>query len=102
MQPPAFSTTLPSRTFAMPRNNMLTIERLEAAADADGSDVQDILVALRAAEGDLWRELVRALQTIRFGSITLTLHEGRIVEIHKTERIRRNGKKENSANASHE
>lgn len=85
----------------MPRNNMLTIERREAAADANASDVQEILEALRAREGELLRELVRALRTIRYGSITLTLHDGRIVEIHKTERIRRHGNKENSGNASH-
>ena len=85
----------------MPRNNMLTIERREAAADAGGSDDQDILLVLRAGEGELWRESVRALWTVRYGSITVTLHEGRIVEIHKPEQTRRNGKKENSANVSH-
>lgn len=86
----------------MPRNNILAIERREAVSDANGSGVQDSLKALRAGEGELFCELVRALRTIRYGSITLTLHGGRIVEIHKTERIRRNGNKESSANASHE
>lgn len=46
----------------MPRNNMLTIEKSEAAAD--GSDVGDTLVASRVGEGELWRALVRSLQTI--------------------------------------
>ena len=32
---------------------------------------------------------MRALRTIRYGSITLTVHDGRLVEIHKTERMRR-------------
>jgi hypothetical protein len=81
---------------------MLTVQRREAAAYTDGSDLQDFREALWAVPGELLRELVRALRTIRYGSITLTFHDGRIVEIHKTERIRRNGNKENSANASHE
>jgi hypothetical protein len=77
----------------MPRNNMLTIERPEAAADANDSGVQGFPKALWVQEGELLRELIRALRTIRYGSIGLTLHDGRIVEIHKTERIRRNGNK---------
>jgi hypothetical protein len=86
----------------MPRNNMLTVERRETATHANGSDLQGFLEALWAGEGELLRELVRALRTVRYGSITLTLHEGRVVEIHKTERIRRTGNKETSANTSHE
>jgi hypothetical protein len=86
----------------MPRSNTLTIERGEAAPNNNHSHVQDILGALQAGEGELLRELVRALRTIRFGSITLTLHDGRMVEIHKTERIRRNGKNENSTKANHD
>jgi hypothetical protein len=86
----------------MPRNNMLDVERREAAADANGSELQNFREAVWAGEQELLREFVRALRTIRYGSIVLTLHDGRIVEIQKTERIRRNGKKENPANASHE
>lgn len=86
----------------MPKNNMLTVERCEAAADASSSSLQDFRESLGAAEGELLGEFMRALRTIRYGSITLTLHDGRIVEIHKTERIRKNGNKENSTNASHE
>lgn len=40
-------------------------------------------------ERELVNELVRALRTIRFGSISLTVHDGRLVEIQKTEKIRR-------------
>jgi hypothetical protein len=86
----------------MPRNNMPNVERREAAADANGSDLQDFREAIWAGEQELLREFVRALRTIRYGSIVLTLHDGRIVEIQKTERIRRNGNKKNSANAIHE
>ena len=85
----------------MPRNNVLTVERREAAADPNGSDPQDFRATVWAGEQELLREFVRALQTIRYGSITLTVHDGRIVEIHKTERIRRNGKNENSVSANH-
>jgi len=72
------------------------------AAEGDGSHVHDILESLQAGEGELLHEFVRAARAIRYGSITLTLHEGRIVEIHKTERIRRNGNKKNSNHAVHE
>jgi hypothetical protein len=33
--------------------------------------------------------LVLGLRAIRYGSISLTVHDGRLVEIHKTEKIRR-------------
>lgn len=80
---------------------MATRERGEAVADANVSHVQDFREALCVEEGELLRELVSALRTIRYGSIVLTLHDGRIVEIQKTERIRRHGGKEYSARASH-
>jgi len=86
----------------MPRNDVVTTERRGAAIDSIGSDGLGFREALSAGEKELMRELVHALRTIHYGSIVLTLHEGRIVEIHKTERIRRNGNKENSASASHE
>jgi len=86
----------------MPRNNILTVERREPATDASAADLQDFREAVSAGEGELLGELVRALRMIRYGSITLTLHDGRLVEIQKTERIRRNGNKENSADASRE
>jgi hypothetical protein len=40
-------------------------------------------------ERELIQELVEALRTIRYGSIALTVHEGRLIEIQKTEKIRR-------------
>jgi hypothetical protein len=51
----------------------------------------DTMTTERLSEGerDLVHELVRALRSIRFGSIALTVHDGRLVEIHKTEKIRR-------------
>lgn len=44
---------------------------------------------LSAEERELVREIVRAMRSIRFGSIALTIHEGNLVEIQKTEKIRR-------------
>jgi len=40
-------------------------------------------------EAELFKELTQAIQSISYGSILLTIHEGRLVEITKTERIRK-------------
>jgi|GEM_PF-6194388 len=44
---------------------------------------------LSEQERDLLREVVRGLRAIRYGSILLTVHDGCLVEINKTEKIRR-------------
>jgi len=44
---------------------------------------------LSASERELLDQLISAVRGIRFGSVVLTVHDGRIVEISKTERIRR-------------
>jgi hypothetical protein len=44
---------------------------------------------LSASERELLREVVLALRGIRYGSVVLTVHDGRIVELNKTERIRK-------------
>ena len=49
----------------------------------------DIENALCPSERKLVREVLHALRGIRFGSVVLTVHDGRLVEIHRTERIRR-------------
>ncbi len=56
--------------------------------------MRDILVSmeaenLSAEEQALLHELVYALRAIRYGSVVLTVHDRRLVEIHKTERIRK-------------
>ena len=86
----------------MAKNNMVTTERLEAASDSLSSDSQGFFDLMSPGEKELMRELLYALRTIRYGSIVLMLHDGRLAEIQKTERIRRNGTKENSAGANHE
>ena len=45
---------------------------------------------LSASERELLKELALAVRGIRYGSVLLTIHEGRIVEMSKTERVRRN------------
>ncbi len=45
------------------------------------------------AERELLADVVRALRGLRYGTVTLTVHEGRLVEIQKTERIRRDAAK---------
>ena len=52
------------------------------------------LRTLSPGEQALVIEILQALRTIRYGSVSLTFHEGRVVEINKTKRIRltpRNG-----------
>jgi hypothetical protein len=46
---------------------------------------------LSASERELLREVVLALRGMRYGSVVLTVHDGRIVELNRTERIRKSG-----------
>jgi hypothetical protein len=39
-------------------------------------------------EWDLLRQVIAALRELRYGSVTLTVHDGHVVEIQKTEKIR--------------
>jgi hypothetical protein len=55
------------------------------------TNVSDWQKGLTASEGELLQEVALALRTIRYGSVVLTVHDGRIVEMNKTERIRKNG-----------
>ena len=43
---------------------------------------------LSRTELELLRELVRALRGVRYGSVSLTVHDGQLVEIQKIEKIR--------------
>jgi hypothetical protein len=44
---------------------------------------------LSSDERELLGEILKTLRGMRYGSIVLTVHDGRLVEIQKTERIRR-------------
>ena len=48
---------------------------------------------LSNVEQELLQEVIRAVRAIRYGTVVLTLHEGRVVEIQKTERIRKTSEK---------
>jgi hypothetical protein len=50
---------------------------------------QDWQRELSASEREFLREVALALRGIRHGSVVLTVHDGRIVELNKTERIRK-------------
>ncbi len=40
------------------------------------------------AEGDLVRQILAAIEGIRFGSVEIVVHEGRIVQIERREKVR--------------
>jgi hypothetical protein len=54
----------------------------------NGAAAEDLNISLHPSERELLRELVQGLRTIRYGSIVLTVHDGQLVEINKTVRIR--------------
>ena len=56
--------------------------------DAVGHALPDFMADLSQSEIELFSELLRARRTIRYGSVNLTFHDGRNVDIHETERIR--------------
>jgi hypothetical protein len=56
--------------------------QLEARV-ADGLDT-----GLDASEEELLREAIRSLNAIRYGSVVLVKHDGRLVEVTTTVRIR--------------
>jgi hypothetical protein len=41
----------------------------------------------------LLRNVIHALRNLRYGSVNLTVHDGRLVEIQKIEKIRMSGNK---------
>ena len=47
---------------------------------------------LTPEERALLEDVLRALDGMRYGSILLTVHDGRLVEVQKTERIRKSPK----------
>jgi hypothetical protein len=53
-----------------------------------GQEFKDVEKGLAAEEIELLRDVIRALRTLRYGSVNLTVHDGRLVEIQKVEKIR--------------
>jgi hypothetical protein len=58
------------------------------------SNASELEAALSESGPEIIRELIHGLKTIRYGSIALTLHDGRLVEINKTVKIRPRGPSE--------
>lgn len=56
--------------------------------DAASHPLPDFMADLSQSEIELFSELLRARRTIRYGSVNLAFHDGRVVDIHKAERIR--------------
>ncbi len=51
---------------------------------------------LSPAELKTLRDVIVALRTLRYGSVNLAVHDGRLVEIEKVEKIRMNNQKTKS------
>lgn len=48
-------------------------------------------VSATVNEADVQRELLRSIASLRFGTVEVTVHNGRIVQIERREKIRFNG-----------
>lgn len=54
---------------------------------------RELGTALSLGEKEWLAEILTAIRTIQYGSVLVTLHDGQVVEIQKTERIRRGTKR---------
>jgi hypothetical protein len=54
------------------------------------AEIPDGELELSPRERKLLKDVVRSIRGIRYGSVVLTIHDGLLVEISKTERIRPN------------
>ncbi len=64
-----------------------------SAVRRDRSEMEAIDQNMSAHELELLREILRSLRSLRYGSLNLTVHDGRLVEIQKVEKIRMNSTK---------
>lgn len=55
----------------------------------ESNAIDSLETILRPEEKELVREIVQDLRTIRYGSILLVMHDGRLVEITRTVRTRK-------------
>jgi hypothetical protein len=63
-----------------------TVDKL--LSSLNGRTTEDLEKALSSKESQILRELAETIRAIRYGSILLVVHEGRLVEITKTVRLR--------------
>jgi hypothetical protein len=60
----------------------------EFLSTLNGKTTEGLGKALASKESQILRELAESIKTIRYGSINLVVHDGRLVEVTKTVRIR--------------
>jgi hypothetical protein len=76
-------------------NNVERQVKTKSDVDSELEELSDTLDGLESqrhfspSEQELLRELLSALRVMRYGSVVATVHDGRVIEIQKTERIRR-------------
>jgi hypothetical protein len=66
--------------------------RLESLASAP--PLRELERDLSVNEQELFQEILRSLRLIRYGSVVITVHDGHVVEIQRTERIRKGPSKQ--------
>ena len=54
------------------------------------TEIDDWELEFSPNERELLKEVALSIKRIQYGSVVLTIHDGRLVEVSKTERIRRN------------
>jgi len=60
----------------------------EILSSLNGRTTEDLEKALTSNESQILRDLVEGIRAIRYGSIILVIHDGRLVEVTKTVRLR--------------
>jgi hypothetical protein len=60
----------------------------EILSNLNGRTTEDLEKALTSNESQILRELAEGIRAIRYGSIVLVVHDGRLVEVTKTVRLR--------------
>jgi hypothetical protein len=65
------------------------MQGLEARKQTSHPVTPELDSDLSIDEREVLQEVLRALRAIRYGSVVLTVHDAKIAEIQKTERIRR-------------
>jgi hypothetical protein len=60
----------------------------ELLSKLNGRTTEDLEKGLSSKESQILRELAEGIRAIRYGSIVLVVHDGRLVEVTKTVRLR--------------
>jgi hypothetical protein len=76
----------------MPQTNAMGAERASVSHAESSDGTTNISAELANDAQKMQHVIVEALRSIRYGSLLLTIHEGRLVEVTKTVRSRFNSK----------